>query len=79
MTKYNNNESLGKNTMHGVDTIEPELPTEITSNTDGLPIPDELWDAVYEYLQDKHGRDAGKYPQSYGVEVVVSDIEWEDM
>lgn len=53
MTKHNNDESLGENTMRGVDITEPELPTEITSNADGLPLPDELWDAVYEYWQDK--------------------------
>lgn len=67
MAKYNHNESLGENAMRGVDITEPELPTEITSSADDFP------------LQDKYGRDAGKYAQSYGVEVIVSDIEWEDM
>lgn len=79
MAKYNHNESLGKNAMRGVDITEPELPTEITSSADDFPLPDEFWDSIYEYLQDKYGRDAGKYAQSYGVEVIVSDIEWEDM
>jgi len=79
MAKYNHNESLGKNAMRGVDITEPELPTEITSSADNFSLPDEFWDSIYEYLQDKYGRDAGKYAQSYGVEVIVSDIEWEDM
>ena len=79
MAKYNHNESLGKNAMRGVDITEPELPTEITSSADNFPLPDEFWDSIYEYLQDKYGRDAGKYAQSYGVEVIVSGIEWEDM
>ena len=56
-----------------------ELPTEITSNDSNFPLPDEFWDAIYEYLQDKYGRDAGKYPSGYGVEVIISDIEWADM
>ena len=64
--------------MRGVDITEPELPTEITSSADNFPLPDEFWDAITEYIQDKYGRDAGKYPQSYGVEVIVSDIEWGD-
>lgn len=79
MAKYNHNESLTQNAMRGVDITEPELPTEITSSADNFPLPDEFWNAIYEYLQDKYGRNAGKYPQSYGVEVVVSDIEWGDM
>lgn len=78
MAKYNNKESLAKNAMRGVDITEPDLPTEITSSADNFPLPDEFWDAIYEYLRDKYGRDAKKYPQSYGVEVIVSDIEWED-
>ena len=56
-----------------------ELPTEINSGADDFPLPDEFWDAIYEYLQDKYGRGAGKYPTSYGVEVKVSDIEWDDL
>ena len=56
-----------------------KLPTEITSNDSNFPLPDEFWDSIYEYLQDKYGRDAGKYAQSYGVEVIISDIEWADM
>ena len=79
MAKYNHNESLGKNAMRGVDITEPELPTEITSSTHNFPLPDEFWDAIYEYLQDKYGRDAGKYVGGYGVEVIVSNITWEDM
>lgn len=79
MSKYNPNESLTQNAMRGVDITEPELPTRISSETeDRLPLPDEFWDAIYEYLRDKYGRDAGKYPQSYGVEVIVDGIEWED-
>lgn len=79
MSKYNHNESLGKNAMLDVDITEPKLPTEITSNADDFPLPDKFWDAIYEFLQDKYGRDAGKYAQSYGVEVIVSDIEWGDL
>ena len=56
-----------------------KLPTKITSSADNFPLPDEFWDSIYEYLQDKYGRDAGKYAQSYGVEVIISDIEWADM
>ena len=58
---------------------ESKLPIKITRSADEFPLPDEFWDAIYEFLQDKYGRDAGKYAQSYGVEVIVSDIEWEDM
>lgn len=79
MTKYNHNESLTQNAMRGVDITEPELPTEITSSADDFPLPDEFWDAINEFLQDKYGRDVGKNVQSYDVEVIVSDIEWEDM
>lgn len=56
-----------------------ELPTKITSSTDDFPLPDEFWNAIYDYLQDKYGQDANKYVKSYNVEVVVSDIEWEEM
>lgn len=56
-----------------------KLPTEITSSTHNFPLPDEFWDAIYEYLQDRYGRDAGKYVGGYGVEVIVSNITWEDM
>ena len=79
MAKYNHNESLGKNAMRGVDITEPELPTEITSSTHNFPLPDEFWDAIYEYLQDKYGRDAGKYVSGHSVEVIVSNITWEDL
>lgn len=75
MAKYDHNESLTQNAMRGVDITEPDLPTQVTSNEDGFPLPDEFWNAISEYLQDKYG----KHPQSYGVEVIVSDIEWEDM
>ena len=56
-----------------------KLPTEITSNDSNFPLPDEFWDSIYEYLQDKYGRDAGKYVGGYSVEVIVSNITWEDM
>lgn len=77
MTKYNHDENLTQNATR--DVTEPILPMEITSDKDGFPLSNEFWDAIYEFLQDKYGRDAGKYAQSYGVEVIVSDIEWEDM
>ena len=79
MAKYDHNESLGKNIMRGVDITEPELPTEISTETDDFKLPDEFWDAIYEYLQDTYGRDAGKYASSYGVEVNIVDIDWEDL
>lgn len=79
MAKYNRNESLDKNAMRGVNITEPKLPTEITSSVDDFPLSNEFWDAIYEFLQDKYGRDAGKYARSYGVEIIVSDIEWEDL
>lgn len=56
-----------------------KLPTEISTETDDVRLPDEFWDAIYEYLQDTYGRDAGKYAASYGVEVKVVDIDWEDL
>lgn len=65
--------------MKSISKTPANLPTEITSSADNFPLPDAFWDSIYEYLQDKYGRDANKYAQSFGVEVIVSDIEWEDL
>ena len=65
--------------MKSFSKTQANLPTEITSSADNFALPDAFWDSIYEYLQDKYGRDANKYAQSYGVEVIVSDIEWEDL
>ena len=65
--------------MKSFSKTQAKLPTEITSSADNFALPDAFWDSIYEYLQDKYGRDANKYAQSYGVEVIVSDIEWEDL
>ena len=55
-----------------------ELPTDITLPLE-VKMPEEFWDSIYEYLQDKYGREAGMYPQAYGVEIKVGDIVWEKM
>ncbi len=76
MAKYNENESWTKNAARGVDLTEPELPTEIDLTNDlDFPTPDELATAITDYLAEKYG----KLPAVYGIQIVVSDIEWEEL
>lgn len=57
---------------------EEKLPTDITLPLE-VKMPEEFWDSIYEYLQDKYGREAGMYPQAYGVEIKIGDIAWEKL
>lgn len=77
MAKYDSNLSLGQNAAKGVDITEPNPPEEITISDDlDFIIPDDLWEEISCYLASKYGN--GKFPQSYGLEIVVSDIDWEE-
>lgn len=75
MAKYNKEQSLGQNAARGVDITEPNPPEEIVISDDlDFPIPDGLWEQISEYLADKYG----KQPSSYGLEITVSEIDWEE-
>ena len=55
-----------------------ELPTEVIL-PDGVELPDSFYDAIYEHLQDSYGRKVNKYAQSYGIEIKITDINWEEL
>ena len=55
-----------------------KLPTEVVLPS-GVKLPDEFYDSVYEYLQDKYGRDVNKYAEAYGIEIKIVDISWNDL
>lgn len=72
--KYDNTKSLTQNAMAGVDITEPELPEEVDLTTrDNFRVPDELWNAINEYLSDEYGYCVN----SYGLELKVSGIDWD--
>lgn len=55
-----------------------KLPTEVVLPS-GVKLPDGLYDSIYEYLQDKYGRDVNKYAEAYGIEIKVVGISWNDL
>lgn len=58
--------------------MSKKLPTKVTLPS-GVNLPDEFYDSVFDYLQDKYGRDAGLYPEAYGIEIIVDGITWGKM
>lgn len=42
-------------------------------------LPDSFYDAVYEWLQDNYGQELEHYPQAYGLEIRVRDIDWREL
>ena len=58
--------------------MSERLPTDVVVPVKAS-MPDEFYDAIYEYLQDEYGRREGMYPSSYGVEIMVKDITWEKL
>ena len=58
--------------------MSKKLPTEVILPS-GANLPDEFYDSVYEYLQDKYGRDVNKYAEAYGIEIRITDITWSDL
>lgn len=58
--------------------MSERLPTDVIVPV-RASMPDEFYDAIYEYLQDKYGRSEGVYAMSYGVEIMVKDITWEEL
>lgn len=51
-----------------------KLPNEIDlTEADGFRVPDEMWDAINEYLADEYGF----CTNSYGLEIKVSGIDWD--
>lgn len=55
-----------------------ELPTEVILPS-GVKLPENFYDGIYEYLQDKYGREVDKYPEAYGIEIKITDISWNDL
>lgn len=73
--KYDNNKTLTENAMAGVDITMPELPDEVDlTNEDDWKTPDQLSEAINEYLYDSYG----VVPSSYGLEITLTDIDWEE-
>lgn len=54
------------------------LPENITL-PDNANLPDGFWDSIYDWLQDNYGAEAGKYAESYGVEITIRNIRWEEL
>lgn len=51
-----------------------QLPTEINlTNKDEFRVPEEMWEAINDFLADEYGLCVN----SYGLEIKVSDIDWD--
>lgn len=74
MTKYNHEQSLTENAARGVDITTPSLPSEIDLTDSEMRTPDQLSEAINEYLSDTYGA----IPSSYGLEIKLTDIDWEE-
>lgn len=73
MTKYDPSKSWTENAARGVDMTEPSLPSEIDLTDSEMRTPDQLCEAINEYLSDTYG----KVPSAYGLEIKLTDIDWE--
>lgn len=73
MAKYDPNQSLMANAARGVDITEP-LPSEIDLTDSPMRTPDQLTEAINEYLSDTYG----VVPSAYGLEIKLTDIDWEE-
>ena len=72
--KYDNNKSLTENAMAGVDITEPDLPDSIVLDCE---LPDDLCEALGEFIMDYCAEEYHKFPVAYGWNITLDDITWE--
>lgn len=73
MAKYDSTKSWTENSARGVDMTEPLFPNELDLTDSPIPTPDQLTEQINEYLAETYG----KVPSAYGLEIKLTNIDWE--